>query len=125
MPVSRGRDGAGAVLGAALVCEWRRAFAPCGARTPACPLRSIGWRNGPGACEGRRNAARTLDLDIVAIGGLIRPAPDPVLPHPRAHLRAFVLCPLRDVAPDWIHPALGCSVRAMLASAAPQQIRVI
>lgn len=53
------------------------------------------------------NAARTLDLDIIAMGprgGLRRDGPDPVLPHPRAHLRAFVLLPLGDVAPDWVHP---------------------
>ena len=48
-----------------------------------------------GRVRGTLNAARTLDLDIVAIGELIRTAPDPVLPHPRAHLRAFVLVPLR------------------------------
>ncbi len=47
------------------------------------------------------NAARPLDLDIIAIGDLIRTRPDPVLPHPRAHQRAFVLRPLADVAPGW------------------------
>ena len=55
------------------------------------------------------NAARTLDLDVIAMGeggGLVRAAPDPVLPHPRAHLRLFVLLPLQDVAPAWVHP--GC-----------------
>jgi 2-amino-4-hydroxy-6-hydroxymethyldihydropteridine diphosphokinase len=50
------------------------------------------------------NAARTLDLDLIDLDGLVRSAPDPILPHPRAHLRAFVLLPLRDVAPDWVHP---------------------
>ena len=69
------------------------------------------------------NAARTLDLDIIGIGDLIRAAPDPVLPHPRAHLRAFVLAPLLDVAPDWVHPVLGRSAAALLAGLPPQQIR--
>ena len=45
------------------------------------------------------NAARSLDLDIIAMGSLVRGAPDPILPHPRAHERAFVLRPLADIAP--------------------------
>ncbi|HVC60068.1 MAG TPA: 2-amino-4-hydroxy-6-hydroxymethyldihydropteridine diphosphokinase [Acetobacteraceae bacterium] len=72
------------------------------------------------ATAGRRrsvpNAARSLDLDIIAIGDLVRAAPDPVLPHPRAHLRDFVLLPLAEVAPAWVHPALGLSVSALIAA---------
>jgi 2-amino-4-hydroxy-6-hydroxymethyldihydropteridine diphosphokinase len=80
------------------------------------------------ACGRRRgapNAARTLDLDIVAIGSLVRDAPDPVLPHPRAHLRAFVLRPLTDVAPGWVHPLLGKTAAALLAGLPPQAIRLL
>ena len=58
---------------------------------------------------------RTLDLDIVTLGDIIRSSPDPVLPHPRAHLRRFVLEPLRDVMPHWRHPILGLSIAALLA----------
>jgi 2-amino-4-hydroxy-6-hydroxymethyldihydropteridine diphosphokinase len=68
------------------------------------------------------NAARTLDLDIIGIGEMIRDAPDPILPHPRAHLRAFVLAPLADVAPDWVHPVLRQTATAMLAALPPQEI---
>lgn len=77
------------------------------------------------ACGRRRgapNAARTLDLDIIAMGGLVRAAPDPVVPHPRAHLRAFVLRPLADVAPDWVHPILGLTAAALLAGLPFQDI---
>jgi len=70
-----------------------------------------------------RNAARTLDLDIIGIGGLVRWSPDPIVPHPRAHLRAFVLTPLAEVAPDWVHPVLGRSASALLAELPPQAIR--
>lgn len=86
-------------------------------------LQSIERREG--RVRGIVNAPRTLDLDIVAIGELIRTAPDPVLPHPRAHLRAFVLVPLADVAPDWVHPVLGQPVRALIEALPPQQIRPI
>jgi 2-amino-4-hydroxy-6-hydroxymethyldihydropteridine diphosphokinase len=71
------------------------------------------------------NAARTLDLDIIGIGDVVRDAPDPILPHPRAHLRAFVLAPLADVAPDWVHPVLGQTAAATRPAAPPQEIRVL
>jgi 2-amino-4-hydroxy-6-hydroxymethyldihydropteridine diphosphokinase len=46
-----------------------------------------------------------------------RQAPDQlVLPHPRLQDRAFVLVPLCDVAPDWRHPVLGLTARALLAA---------
>jgi 2-amino-4-hydroxy-6-hydroxymethyldihydropteridine diphosphokinase len=76
-----------------------------------------------GRVRGVPNAARTMDLDLIAHHGLVRDAPDPVLPHPRAHLRAFVLAPLIEVAPDWVHPRLGQTARALLAALPPQEIR--
>jgi len=67
------------------------------------------------------NAPRTLDLDLIDLDGMRRAAPDPVLPHPRAHLRSFVLRPLRDVAPGWRHPVLGHSVEALLDGLPPEE----
>ncbi|MBB2154906.1 2-amino-4-hydroxy-6-hydroxymethyldihydropteridine diphosphokinase [Gluconacetobacter diazotrophicus] len=79
------------------------------------------------ARAGRRrtvaNAARPLDLDIIAMGDLVRDAPDPILPHPRADARAFVLLPLRDVAPGWRDPRSGRTVDALVADLPDQQIR--
>jgi 2-amino-4-hydroxy-6-hydroxymethyldihydropteridine diphosphokinase len=75
--------------------------------------------------RGEPNAARTLDLDILAMGvhgRTLRAAPDPVLPHPRAHLRAFVLMPLIDVAPEWVHPVFCQSAKELLAALPPQGI---
>lgn len=71
------------------------------------------------------NAARTLDLDIVAMGDLVRAAPDPILPHPRAHLRRFVLVPLAEVAPGWVHPVLHRPVEALIAGLPPAAMRLI
>ena len=75
-----------------------------------------------GRVRGLPNAARVLDLDIIAMGDLVRQAPDPVLPHPRAHLRAFVLLPLLDVAPVWMHPLLHRDAHALLADLPAQDI---
>ncbi|MBV0889234.1 2-amino-4-hydroxy-6-hydroxymethyldihydropteridine diphosphokinase [Komagataeibacter oboediens] len=68
------------------------------------------------------NAARPLDLDIITMGDLVRAAPDPVLPHPRATGRAFVLLPLRDVMPDWRDPVTGRGIDAFLPAVAGQEI---
>ena len=72
------------------------------------------------ALAGRRrsvpNAARPLDLDIIAMGELVRDAPDPILPHPRAHQRGFVLRPIGDLLPAWRHPTLGKTVGDLLAA---------
>lgn len=83
-------------------------------------------------CGRRRsapNAARTLDLDLIAIdtaaGSLVRSSPDPILPHPRAHLRAFVLAPVADVAPAWRHPVLGRTAADLLADLPDQDIRLL
>ncbi|MBI1330027.1 MAG: 2-amino-4-hydroxy-6-hydroxymethyldihydropteridine diphosphokinase [Alphaproteobacteria bacterium] len=61
------------------------------------------------------NAPRTLDLDIVDQNGKIQPGP-PELPHPRLSSRAFVLLPLAEVAPDWMHPVSGESVKSLIAT---------
>lgn len=71
------------------------------------------------------NAARTLDLDIIAYNALCQADPKLTLPHPRAHERAFVLLPLHDVAPEWVHPSLGVGVDALLEGVSGQEIRRI
>jgi len=79
-----------------------------------------------GRVRGEPNAARTLDLDIIAMGEqgqMVRSAPDPVLPHPRAHLRAFVLVPLLEVAPEWVHPSAGVGAAELLRGLPDQGVR--
>jgi 2-amino-4-hydroxy-6-hydroxymethyldihydropteridine diphosphokinase len=81
-----------------------------------------------GRVRGERNAARTLDLDIIAMGSggqMVRAVPDPVLPHPRAHLRAFVLVPLLDVAAEWVHPVEGLKAAELLRRLPDQGVRLL
>ncbi|HSM96825.1 MAG TPA: 2-amino-4-hydroxy-6-hydroxymethyldihydropteridine diphosphokinase [Rhizomicrobium sp.] len=68
-----------------------------------------------GRVRDTRNAPRTLDLDILDYEGRLEQGP-PVLPHPRMATRAFVLIPLRDVAPDWRHPVSGRTIDELLAA---------
>ena len=65
-----------------------------------------------------RNAPRTLDLDLIAHGREIVDRPGLVVPHPRAHERRFVMGPIAELAPGWVHPVLGRTA-ADLARTAP------
>ena len=53
------------------------------------------------------NAPRTLDLDLLLYDTEIINTPELQLPHPRMHLRAFVLAPLLEISPDCVIPGLG------------------
>jgi 2-amino-4-hydroxy-6-hydroxymethyldihydropteridine diphosphokinase len=68
-----------------------------------------------GRVRGMPNAARVLDLDLLDYLGERIDEPDLVLPHPRLHLRRFVLEPLAEIAPGWRHPVLGAPVEELLA----------
>lgn len=73
----------------------------------------------------QRNEARVIDLDLLQYNQTIieSPAPGkPCLPHPRMHERAFVLLPLRDLAPDWAHPVSGASLSDLIAALDPTQM---
>jgi 2-amino-4-hydroxy-6-hydroxymethyldihydropteridine diphosphokinase len=61
------------------------------------------------------NEPRPLDLDLIAFGNEIRNSPELILPHPRAHLRKFVLRPLSELAPELILPGQGKTVLQLLA----------
>lgn len=66
--------------------------------------------------DGNRNAARTLDLDLICWGRLILDQPGLQLPHPRAHQRAFVLAPMAEIDADFRLPGFDQTVAQQLAS---------
>jgi 2-amino-4-hydroxy-6-hydroxymethyldihydropteridine diphosphokinase len=65
------------------------------------------------------NEPRPLDLDLIAFGNEVRQTPELTLPHPRAHLRRFVLEPLNEVAPDFILPGQRRTVGELLQALPP------
>ena len=85
-----------------------------------------------GRKRGLKNDPRIIDLDIIDYGGCVFPdletwlkAPEGgvFLPHRRAHERVFVLKPLLDIAPDWVHPVYQLSGSGLL-KALPQEGKI-
>ena len=67
------------------------------------------------------NEPRPLDLDLIAFGNEMRNTPDLILPHPRAHLRRFVLQPLSEISPELILPGQRKTVAELLAELPPDE----
>jgi 2-amino-4-hydroxy-6-hydroxymethyldihydropteridine diphosphokinase len=65
---------------------------------------------------------RLIDIDILFHDNLILESESLTIPHPRLHERAFVLVPLMDVAPDFIHPVLKKTVKELLATIESENI---
>jgi 2-amino-4-hydroxy-6-hydroxymethyldihydropteridine diphosphokinase len=57
---------------------------------------------------------RVIDLDLLLFGDWVLWAEELILPHPRMEERRFVLEPLVEIAPEWVHPVLGVAVRELL-----------
>lgn len=68
------------------------------------------------------NEPRPLDLDLVAFGDEVRITPQLTLPHPRAHLRRFVLEPLNEIAAGFVLPGQNRTIREMLASLVSNEV---
>ena len=74
-----------------------------------------------GRIRADRNAARILDLDLLAYHGVVIQTTSLFLPHPRLHARRFVLVPLAEIAPDWRHPLLALTASELLARLSTEQ----
>lgn len=111
----------------------------------ACLAALHGIEEGFGRERAQRWGMRTLDLDLLAMDGVVSPdaatqahwrdlpvneqaqqAPDRlILPHPRLQDRGFVLVPLTDIAPGWTHPILGRTAAELLAGLPPADLAQI
>ena len=64
--------------------------------------------------RGLKNQPRTCDIDIIDYYGKIINSNQLILPHPRAHLRNFVLFPLKEISPKWIHPIFNKKIEFLI-----------
>ncbi len=78
-----------------------------------------------GRSEGIRFGPRPIDIDILFYDRVIELSPALTIPHPRLHERAFVLRPLAEIAPDFVHPRFRLRIRDLLARLeAPDEVRL-
>ena len=67
-----------------------------------------------GRTRTKKNDPRVIDIDIVDYNGIIKKTQNYVLPHPRAHLRNFVLYPILEIDPKWSHPILQKNAKILI-----------
>ncbi|VAW41702.1 2-amino-4-hydroxy-6-hydroxymethyldihydropteridinepyrophosphokinase [hydrothermal vent metagenome] len=76
-----------------------------------------------GRLLGKRWGPRLIDIDILFYANQILETEKLTIPHPGLHERAFVLRPLADIAPDFVHPLLGQTVSELLTAVPPTDIK--
>ena len=93
------------------------AIVETGLSPPELLARILGLEATFGRSRAEPNAPRTLDIDLIAYGRSVIDQPGLTVPHPRAHERLFVMGPLAEIAPEWVHPVLGSTAAELAASA--------
>jgi 3-oxoacyl-[acyl-carrier protein] reductase len=76
-----------------------------------------------GRVRQEQHGPRTIDLDLLLYGDVVRDEPGLIVPHPRMHERLFVLEPLAEFAPNVVHPVIGSPIRVLLENARGQESR--
>lgn len=76
-----------------------------------------------GRVRAERNAPRVLDLDLLVYDDLVTGRESAIqIPHPRMHERGFVLLPMVDLVPGWIHPVLSKGLETLINELPVEQI---
>jgi 2-amino-4-hydroxy-6-hydroxymethyldihydropteridine diphosphokinase len=79
-----------------------------------------------GRDDDNRSGPRTIDLDILFYGEHAIEEPGLTIPHPRLHQRRFVLMPMNELDPLWVHPTLKQSMARLLTEVKDQsQVRLL
>lgn len=76
-----------------------------------------------GRVESFRYGPRSIDIDILFYGDLVRKTKRLQIPHPRMHERAFVLIPLAELEPEFRHPVLNRTIEDILKNVDPTEVR--
>ena len=95
--------------------------AACGGTTGLDPRELLafikGLERGLGRVASVRWGPRAIDIDILFYGDLVLRTPELVIPHPGVPNRRFVLAPMTDIAPEFMHPQLEETISALLSKA--------
>ena len=67
-----------------------------------------------GRIKTKKNDPRVIDIDIIDFKNVIKNTKELILPHPKCHLRNFVLFPILQIDPDWVHPILKKNVQYLI-----------
>jgi 2-amino-4-hydroxy-6-hydroxymethyldihydropteridine diphosphokinase len=78
-----------------------------------------------GRTPSRRWGPRVIDVDILAYDALVLDTETLTVPHARLHERAFVLVPLAELDPGWMHPRLRQTARELLAALPDDDVRAV
>ena len=69
-----------------------------------------------GRIRTKKNDPRIIDIDIIDFNGVIKVTNDLILPHPKCHLRNFVLFPISQIDPNWSHPIIKKKAQFLINS---------